>query len=99
MSNRPKIHATNAINSIRQYRCTNAGVSNYIKISTVVDIMALKSLVLRFKLHLNFLLQHYSLNPFHLYRKSVKFCHNRGKIWHALQESNATLRKLRSSLN
>ena len=37
MSNRPKIHATNAINSIRQYRCTNAGVSNYIKISTVVD--------------------------------------------------------------
>lgn len=56
MSNRPKIHATNAINSIRQYRCTNAGVSNYIKISTVVDIMALKSLVLRFKLHLNFLL-------------------------------------------
>ena len=38
MSNRPKIHATNAINSIRQYRCTNAGVSNYIKISTVVDI-------------------------------------------------------------
>ena len=38
MSNRPKIHATNAMNSIRQYRCTNAGVSNYIKISTVVDI-------------------------------------------------------------
>ena len=38
MSNRPKIHATNAINSIRQYRCTNAGVSNYIKISTVVDL-------------------------------------------------------------
>ena len=37
MSNRPKIHATNAINSIRQYRCTNAGVSNHIKISTVVD--------------------------------------------------------------
>ena len=37
MSNRPKIHATNAINSIRQYRCTNAGVPNYIKISTVVD--------------------------------------------------------------
>ncbi len=37
MSNRPKIHATNAINSIRQYRCTNVRVSNYIKISTVVD--------------------------------------------------------------
>ena len=42
MSNRPKIHATNAINSIRQYRCTNAGVSNYIKISTVVDILSLE---------------------------------------------------------
>ena len=41
MSNRPKIHATNAINSIRQYRCTNAGVSNYIKISTVVDFKEL----------------------------------------------------------
>ena len=41
MSNRPKIHATNAINSIRQYRCTNAGVSNHIKISTVVDILFL----------------------------------------------------------
>lgn len=38
MANRPKIHATNAINSIRQYRCTNVRVSNYIKISTVVDI-------------------------------------------------------------
>lgn len=45
MSNRPKIHATNAINSIRQYRCTNAGVSNYIKISTVVD-MASQALVI-----------------------------------------------------
>ena len=42
MSNRPKIHATNAINSIRQYRCTNAGVSNYIKISTVVDLSSVR---------------------------------------------------------
>ena len=50
MSNRPKIHATNAINSIRQYRCTNAGVSNYIKISTVVD-QELNIALQSFKLH------------------------------------------------
>ncbi len=46
MSNRPKIHATNAINSIRQYRCTNAGVSNHIKISTVVDVKFSKTAII-----------------------------------------------------
>lgn len=55
MSNRPKIHATNAINSIRQYRCTNAGVSNYIKISTVVDLFFYQNEKL-FQTTLNFLL-------------------------------------------
>lgn len=50
MANRPKIHATNAINSIRQYRCTNVRVSNYIKISTVVDLKILLGLM-SFKLH------------------------------------------------
>lgn len=33
----PKICALNAKYSNRQYRCTFTGVSNYIKISTVVD--------------------------------------------------------------
>ena len=32
---------TNAINSKEQYCCTPAGVSNLLKISTVVDIMSL----------------------------------------------------------
>ena len=51
MSNRPKIHATNAINSIRQYRCTNAGVSNHIKISTVVDLYGMEDTYHSFKPH------------------------------------------------
>ena len=41
----PKICALNAKYSNRQYRCTFTGVSNYIKISTVVDVSVCPALV------------------------------------------------------
>lgn len=37
MLNFVNIVVTNAKNSKEQYRCTPAGVSNYLKISTIVD--------------------------------------------------------------
>lgn len=47
----PKICALNAKYSNRQYRCTFTGVSNYIKISTVVDLIQNRLITKGFKLH------------------------------------------------
>ena len=51
----PKICALNAKYSNRQYRCTFTGVSNYIKISTVVDLFIAKA-IYQFQITSKFLL-------------------------------------------